>query len=150
MPWLDDLKRLRVRVDNEGYGKQMADVAERRTLLERFAGELAVEGMMGEMNDILLDGGARLLVDRSWQYDFDDDDDGPGGDELADEIVYTLYWHDGEPVEIEVRVGIDDADAGYVIVEDEEVDLDGDDEEDIAAIQSALLDAFRDIAEIDV
>ena len=62
MPWLDDLKRLRVRVDNEGYGKQMADVAERRTLLERFAGELAVEGMMGEMNDILLDGGARLLV----------------------------------------------------------------------------------------
>ena len=36
-----------------------------------------------------------------------------------------------------------------MIVEDEEVDLDGDDEEDIAAIQSALLDAFRDIAEID-
>ena len=27
MPWLDDLKRLRVRVDNEGYGKQMAEVA---------------------------------------------------------------------------------------------------------------------------
>ena len=141
MPWLDDLKRLRVRVDNEGYGKQMADAAERRTLLERFAAELAVEGMMGEMNDILLDGGARLLVDRSWQYDFDDDEDGT--DELADEIVYTLYWHDGEPVEIEVRVGIDDEDAGYVIVEDEEVD------DDTESIQKALIDAFRDIADMD-
>ena len=144
MPWLDDLKRLRVRVDNEGYGKQMADVAERRTLLERFAVELTVEGMLGEMNDVLLDGGARLIVDRSWQYDFDDDDDGvDGDDELADEIVYTLYWHDGEPVEIEVRVGIDDEDAGYVIVEDEEVD------DDSESIQKALLVAFRDIAEID-
>jgi hypothetical protein len=144
MPWLDDLKRLRVRVDNEGYGKQMADVAERRTLLERFAVELTVEGMLGEMNDVLLDGGARLIVDRSWQYDFDDDDDRvDGDDELADEIVYTLYWHDGEPVEIEVRVGIDDEDAGYVIVEDEEVD------DDSESIQKALLVAFRDIAEID-
>ncbi len=144
MPWLDDLKRLRVRVDNEGYGKQMADVAERRTLLERFAVELTVEGMLGKMNDVLLDGGARLIVDRSWQYDFDDDDDRvDGDDELADEIVYTLYWHDGEPVEIEVRVGIDDEDAGYVIVEDEEVD------DDSESIQKALLVAFRDIAEID-
>ncbi len=142
MPWLDDLKRLRVRVDNEGYGKQMAEVAERRTLLERFAVELAVEGMMGEMNDLLLDGGARVMVDRSWQYDFDDDVDG-ADDELADEIVYTLYWHDGEPVEIEVRVGIDDEDAGYVIVEDEEVD------DDTESIQQALIAAFRDIADMD-
>ncbi len=142
MPWLDDLKRLRVRVDNEGYGKKMAEVAERRTLLERFAVELAVEGMMGEMNDILLDGGARLVVDRSWQYDFDDEDE-PDDDELADEIVYTLYWHDGEPVEIEIRVGIDDEDAGYVIVEDEEVD------DDTESIQNALSAAFRDIADMD-
>ena len=143
MPWLDDLKRLRVRVDNEGYGKQMADVAERRTLLERYATELAVEAMLGEMNDVLLDGGARLLTDRSWQYDFDDEDgvnEEPG---LDDEIIYTLYWHDGEPVEIEVRVGIDDEDAGYVIVEDDEVD------DDAESIQKALLDAFRDIADMD-
>ena len=142
MPWLDDLKRLRVRVDNEGYGKKMAEVAERRTLLERFAVELAVEGMMGEMNDILLDGGGRLVVDRSWQYDFDDEDE-PDDDELADEIVYTLYWHDGEPVEIEIRVGIDDEDAGYVIVEDEEVD------DDTESIQNALSAAFLDIADMD-
>lgn len=143
MPWLDDLKRLRVRVDNEGYGKQMAEVAERRTLLERFAGELSVEGLMGEMNDVLLDGGARLLVDRSWQIDFEGDVDEPTGDDVADEIVYTLYWHDGDPVEIEVRVGIDSDDAGYVMVEDEEVD---DDQE---SIQAALLEAFRDIADMD-
>ena len=143
MPWLDDLKRLRVRVDNEGYGKQMADVAERRTLLERYATELAVEAMLGEMNDVLLDGGARLLTDRSWQYDFDDEDgvnEEPG---LDDEIIYTLYWHDGEPVEIEVRVGIDDDDAGYVMVEEAEVD------DDAESIQKALLDAFRDIADMD-
>ena len=143
MPWLDDLKRLRVRVDNEGYGKQMADVAERRTLLERYATELAVEAMLGEMNDVLLDGGARLLTDRSWQYDFDDEDgvnEEPG---LDDEIIYTLYWHDGEPVEIEVRVGIDDDDAGYVMVEEAEVD------DDTESIQKALLDAFRDIADMD-
>ena len=143
MPWLDDLKRLRVRVDNEGYGKQMKEMAERRTLLERFAGELAVESMMGQMNDVLLDGGARLIVDRSWQYDFEGDVDEPDDDELGDEIVYTLYWHDGEPVEIEVRVGIDGDDAGYVMVEDEEVD------DDAESIQKALLEAFRDIADMD-
>ena len=143
MPWLDDLKRLRVRVDNEGYGKQMKEMAERRTLLERFAGELAVESMMGQMNDVLLDGGARLIVDRSWQYDFEGDVDEPDDDELGDEIVYTLYWHDGEPVEIEVRVGIDGDDAGYVMVEDEEVD------DDAGSIQKALLEAFRDIADMD-
>lgn len=141
MPWLDELKRLRVRVDNEGYGRKMAEMAERRTLLEKFAGQLGIEQLLGQMNDALLDGGARLIVDRSWQYDFEGDDDSDF-DELTDEILYTLYWHDGDPVELEVRVGIDSDDAGYVMVEDEEID----DDED--SIQKALLDAFRDIAEI--
>lgn len=141
MPWLDELKRLRVRVDNEGYGRKMAEMADRRGLLEKFADGLGIEQLLGQMNDALLDGGARLIVDRSWQYDFEGDDDSDF-DELTDEILYTLYWHDGEPVELEVRVGIDSDDAGYVMVEDEEID----DDED--SIQKALLDAFRDIAEI--
>ena len=141
MPWLDDLKRLRVRVDNEGYGRQMAEVAERRGLLEKYAGNLDVENLLNQMNDALLDGGARLIVDRSWQYDFEGDDDSDF-DGLNDEILYTLYWHDGDPVELEVRVGIDDEDAGYVTVDDEEID------DDAETIQEALLDAFRDIAEI--
>lgn len=141
MPWLDELRRLRVRVDNEGYGRKMAEMAERRGLLEKFASGLDIEQLLGQMNEALLDGGARLIVDRSWQYDFEGDDDSDF-DELTDEILYTLYWHDGEPVELEVRVGIDSDDAGYVMVEDEEID----DDED--SIQKALLDAFRDIAEI--
>ena len=141
MPWLDDLKRLRVRVDNEGYGRQMAEVAERRGLLEKYAGNLDVENLLNQMNNALLDGGARLIVDRSWQYDFEGDDDSDF-DGLNDEILYTLYWHDGDPVELEVRVGIDDEDAGYVTVDDEEID------DDAETIQEALLDAFRDIAEI--
>ena len=141
MPWLDDLNRLRVRVDNEGYGRQMAEVAERRSLLEKYAGDLRVEELLAQMNDALLDGGARLIVDRSWQYDFEGDDDSDF-EGLNDEILYTLYWHDGDPVELEVRVGIDDEDAGYVTVDDEEIDDDGE------SIQEALLDAFRDIAEI--
>ena len=141
MPWLDELKRLRTRVDNEGYGRKMAEMAERRGLLEKFADGLGVEQLLGQMNEALLDGGARLIVDRSWQYDFEGDDDSDF-DELTDEILYTLYWHDGEPVELEVRVGIDSDDAGYVMVEEEEID----DDED--SIQKALLDAFRDIAEI--
>jgi hypothetical protein len=141
MPWLDELRRLRVRVDNEGYGRKMAEMAERRGLLEKFANGLDIEQLLGQMNEALLDGGARLIVDRSWQYDFEGDDDSDF-DELTDEILYTLYWHDGEPVELEVRVGIDSDDAGYVMVEDEEID----DDED--SIQKALLDAFRDIAEI--
>lgn len=141
MPWQDELKRLRVRVDNEGYGRKMADMAERRTLLEKFVNQLGIEQLLGQMNDVLLDGGARLIVDRSWQYDFEGDDDSDF-DELTDEILYTLYWHDGDPVELEVRVGIDGDDAGYVMVEDEEID---DDDE---SIQKALLDAFREIAEI--
>ena len=138
MPWLDELKRLRVRVDNEGYGRKMAEMAERRGLLEKFAGQLGIEQLLGEMNETLLDGGARLIVDRSWQYDFEGDDDSD-----TDEILYTLYWHDGDPVEVEVRVGIDSDDAGYVMVEDAEID---DDEE---SIQKALLNAFREIAEIE-
>lgn len=141
MPWVDELKRLRVRVDNEGYGRKMAEMAERRSLLEKFADGLGIEQLLAQMNEALLDGGARLIVDRSWQYDFEGDDDSDF-DELTDEILYTLYWHDGDPVELEVRVGIDSEDAGYVMVEDEEID----DDED--SIQKALLDAFRDIAEI--
>ena len=141
MPWLDDLKRLRVRVDNEGYGRQMSEVAERRSLLEKYAGDLAVEELLTQMNDVLLDGGARLIVDRSWQYDFEGDDDSDF-EGLNDQILYTLYWHDGDPVELEVLVGIDDDDAGYVMVDDEEID------DDVDSIQEALLDAFRDIAEI--
>ena len=142
MAWLDELNRLRVRVDNEGYGRQMADAAERRGLLEKYATQLNIVGLLEQMNDVLLDGGARLIVDRSWQYDFEGDDDSDF-DELTDEILYTLYWHDGDPVELEVRVGIDNDDAGYVMVEDEEID------DDDGSIQKALLDAFRDIAEID-
>ncbi|MXZ90669.1 MAG: hypothetical protein F4W95_12525 [Chloroflexi bacterium] len=141
MPWLDDLNRLRVRVDNEGYGRQMSEVAERRGLLEKYADGLGVEKLLTQMNDVLLDGGARLIVDRSWQYDFEGDDDSDF-EGLNDQILYTLYWHDGDPVELEVLVGIDDDDAGYVMVDDEEIDDDAD------SIQEALLDAFRDIAEI--
>ncbi len=140
MPWLDELKRLRVRVDNEGYGRRITDVAERRSLLERFAGQLAVDGLLNQMNDVLLDGGARLIINRSWHYEFDEED--LPEEEDVDEIVYVLFWHDGEPVEIEVRVGIDEDDSGYVVVEDEEVD------DDAASIQSALLGAFRDIADM--
>lgn len=140
MPWLDELKRLRVRVDNEGYGRRLTDVAERRSLLERFAGQLAVDRLLNQMNDVLLDGGARLIINRSWHYEFDEED--LSEEEDVDEIVYVLFWHDGEPVEIEVRVGIDEDDSGYVIVEDEEVD------DDAESIQSALLDAFRDIADM--
>ena len=141
MPWEDELKRLRTRVDNEGYGRKIAEMGERRGLLEKFANQLGVEQLLHQMNDVLLDGGARLIVDRSWQYDFEGDDDSDF-DELTDEILYTLYWHDGEAVEMEVRIGIDSEDAGYVMVEDEEIE---DDEE---SIQKALLEAFRDIAEI--
>ena len=140
MPWLDELKRLRVRVDNEGYGRRITEVAERRNLLERFAGQLEVDGLLNQMNDVLLDGGARLVINRSWHYEFDEED--LSEEEDVDEIVYVLFWHDGEPVEIEVRVGIDEDDSGYVVVEDEEVD------DDAESIQSALLDAFRDIADM--
>ena len=142
MPWLDDLKRLRVRVDNEGYGKQMADIAERRRLLERYAVGIAMDRMMGEMNDVLLDGTAELIVVRSWEYDFDDEDVDRPNDEPGDEVVYTLFWYDGEPVDIVVRVGIDDEDAGYVFVDNREVD------DDAESIQEALLESFRDIADI--
>ena len=141
MPWQDELKRLRTRVDNEGYGRKMAEMAERRGLLEKFADRLGVEQLLEQMNEALLDGGARLIVDRSWRYDFDGDDDSDF-DELTDEILYTLYWHDGDPIELEVRVGIDGDDAGYVKVEDEEID------DNAESIQKALLEAFRDIAEI--
>ncbi len=141
MPWQDELRRLRTRVDNEGYGRKIAEMGERRDLLEKFATGLRIEDLLREMNEALLDGGARLIVDRSWQYDFEGDDDSDFN-ELTDEILYTLYWHDGDPIELEVRVGIDGDDAGYVMVEDEEID---DDDE---SIQKALLDAFREIAEI--
>ena len=46
MPWLDELKRLRVRVDNEGYGRKMAEMADRRGLLEKFADGLAIEQLL--------------------------------------------------------------------------------------------------------
>ena len=143
MPWLDDLKRLRVRVDNEGYGKQLAEVIERRRLLERYAAGIAMDRMMSEMNDILLDGAAELIMVRSWEYDFDDEDVDRSNDEPGDEVVYTLFWYDGEPVDMVARVGIDDEDAGYVFIDNREVD------DDAESIQEALLESFRDIADMD-
>ena len=142
MPWQDELKRLRASTKYT-YDLRMAKVAVRRSLLEKFAVELSVDSLLTQMNDVLLDGGARLVVNRSWQYEYDNDDGfGDEDDELSDEIVYVLYWHDGSPVEIEVRVGIDNDDGGYVLVEDEEV------ADSAAAIQSALVEAFRDIVDL--
>ena len=142
MPWQDELKRLRASTKYT-YDLRMAKVAVRRSLLEKFAVELSVDSLLTQMNDVLLDGGARLVVNRSWQYEYDNDDGfDDEDDELSDEIVYVLYWHDGSPVEIEVRVGIDNDDGGYVLVEDEEV------ADSAAAIQSALVEAFRDIVDL--
>ena len=142
MPWQDELKRLRTSTKYT-YDLRMAKVAVRRSLLEKFAVELSVDSLLTQMNDVLLDGGARLVVNRSWQYEYDNDDGfDDEDDELSDEIVYVLYWHDGSPVEIEVRVGIDNDDGGYVLVEDEEV------ADSAAAIQSALVEAFREIIDL--
>ncbi len=142
MPWQDDLNRLRRSIRNS-YDLRMAKVAVRRGLLEKFAVELGVDDLLTQMNDVLLDGGARLVVNRSWQYEYDTDDGfDDEDDELTDEIVYVLYWHDGSPVEIEVRVGIDNDDGGYVLVEDEEV------ADSAVAIQSALVEAFREIVDV--
>ena len=144
MPWQDELKRLRASTKYT-YDLRMAKVAVRRSLLEKFAVELSVDSLLTQMNDVLLDGGARLVVNRSWQYEYDNDDGfDDEDDELSDEIVYVLYWHDGSPVEIEVRVGIDNDDGGYVLVEDEEV------ADSAAAIQSALVEAFREIVDLPV
>lgn len=141
MSWLDQLKGLREKIEGN-YVQRMAEVATRRGRLDRFANELDVENMLEQMNEVLLGGGARLIVNRSWQYGFDDDDFDED-DELGDEIIYVLYWHDGAPVEIEVRVGIDKDEAGYVMVDDEEV------EDAPEAIQSALIESFGEIAELD-
>ena len=141
MSWLDQLKGLREKIEGN-YVQRMAEVATRRGRLDRFANELDVENMLVQMNDVLLGGGARLIVNRSWQYGFEDDDFDED-DELSDEIIYVLYWHDGAPVEIEVRVGIDQDEAGYVMVDDEEV------EDAPKAIQSALIESFGEIAELD-
>ncbi len=141
MSWLDQLKGLRRKIEGN-YVRRMAEVATRRGRLDRFANELDVENMLVQMNEVLLGGGARLIVNRSWQYGFDDDDFDED-DEVADEIIYVLYWHDGAPVEIEVRVGIDKDEAGYVMVDDEEV------EDAPEAIQSALIESFGEIAELD-
>ncbi len=141
MSWLDQLKGLREKIAGN-YVQRMAEVATRRGRLDRFANELDVENMLAQMNEVLLGGGARLIVNRSWQYEFEDDDPDED-DEPGDKIIYVLYWHDGAPVEIEVRVGIDQDEAGYVMVDDEEV------EDTPEAIQSALIESFGEIAELD-
>ena len=142
MSWQYELNQLRATI-KDSYDLRMAKVAVRRSLLEKFAVELGVDDLLTQMNDVLLDGGARLVVNRSWQYEYDNDDGfDDEDDELTDEIVYLLYWHDGSPVEIEVRVGIDNDDGGYVVVEDEEV------ADSAEAIQSALVAAFREIVDV--
>ena len=144
MSWQDELNQLRASI-KDSYDLRMAKVAVRRSLLEKFAVELGVDDLLTQMNDVLLDGGARLVVNRSWQYEYDNDDGlDDEDDELTDEIVYVLYWHDGSAVEIEVCVGIDSDDGGYVLVEDVEVD------DSAAAIQSALIEAFREIVNLPV
>ena len=149
MSWADDLQALRAQLQSGGYYEELAEAADRRRRLEGFAARLGVDGLLNGMNDVLLEGAGSLMVSRSWHYDFDDELAAAGmEDGSADEIVYVLYWHDGEPAELQVRVGVDHEDDGFVIVAEMEVDLDGDDDEDIAAVQTALLEGFRDLAEV--
>ena len=150
MPWADELQTLRGQLQSGGFYEDLADAAGRRRRLENFAGRLGVEGLLNGMNEALLDGAGSVVVSRSWHYDFDDELAAAGmEDGTADEIVYVLFWHDGDPAELRVRVGVDHEDDGFVIVEEVEVDLDGDDDDDIVAVQEALLDGFRDLAEVD-
>lgn len=140
MAWQDELERLRGSMARD-YSPLLAEFYERRDLLEKYAGDLGIAGLLGDMNAALLDGAGRVIVKRSWEYDFDDDN--VADDEADEEIAYILFWYDGTHVELEARVGIDEDDSGYVIIQDDEV------EDDPEEIQAALLDAFRDIAEID-
>lgn len=149
MPWADELQALRAQLQSGGYYEELAEAADRQRRLEGFAARLGVDGLLNEMNEVLLEGAGSLMVSRSWHYDFDDELAAAGmEDGSADEIVYVLYWHDGEPAELQVRVGVDHEDDGFVIVAEMEVDLDGDDDDDIAAVQTALLEGFRDLAEV--
>ena len=141
MAWQDELDRLRAAMARD-YSPLLAEFYERRDLLEKYAGNLGIDGLLGDMNAALLDGAGRVIVKRSWEYDFDDD--AVADDEADEEIAYVLFWYDGTHVELEVRVGIDEDDSGYVLVQGDEVD-----DEPPEEIQDALLDAFRDIAEID-
>lgn len=140
MAWQDELNRLRASMARD-YSPLLADFNERRNLLENYAGNLDIASLLEQMNATLLDDAGRIIVKRSWEYDFDDDD--VADDESDEEIVYLLFWYDGSPVELEVRIGIDEDDAGYIIVQDEEID------DEPEEIQEALLDAFREIADID-
>ena len=141
MPWRDSLEQLKTdlsqaratRIERlEAYDREVA--AEREQLVSLHE-SLNIAILLGEMNDVLLDGQGELEITVEWETD--DAEDIYEDDDIADVISTELTWDEGEELEIVVELAMLDEGIS-LMVNGVQVRQDRD------ALERALRDAFRE------
>ena len=147
MDWTSELRGLKEELEplrQERERRTATEEAERQERLaevKKLFDSLHVEGLLGEMNRVLVNGQGTLEVYTPWDIEESPTD---GGEEVAEEdeegedsMSAVLAWDEGGALEIAVDVG-EGPDGFYLQVNGVDIRL----EED--AIQQALLRAFRE------
>ena len=150
MDWTSELTGLKqelepLRLERERQaGIDAAERQERLAEIKKTFDSLHIEGLLGEMNRILLVGQGTIEVYTPWDIEGssaggeeEDEEEEEDHDEGEDAMSAVLAWDEGGALEIAVDVG-EGRDGFYLQVNGVDIRL----EED--AIQQALLRAFRE------
>jgi hypothetical protein len=111
------------------------EVAAEREELVSLQESLNIAILLGEMNDVLLDGQGELEVTVEWEAD--EDEDAYEDEDVADVISTELTWDEGEELEIVVDIAMLDEGISLMV---NGVQI----RQDSNALERALLDAFRE------
>ena len=154
MAWRETLSELKeelaqIRTERQRQAEvDEVEMKQQRNELSELAKTLAIEGMLADMNQTLLDGRGQVETIVSWDPGEDDEgeivfegaDDEDDGEE-ADVIAVILTWEEGEDREVAIDLGVTD-DGTYLQVNGVDV------RPEREALEPALLQAFRDELEL--
>ena len=146
MPWRESLLQLKEELTAaranrlerlEAFDRQVE--AEREELKSRQEA-LQIAALVGEMNEVLLEGQGRAETTVEWESE-DDEDLFEGEDDMADVITTSLTWDEGEELEVVVELVM--LDEGLALmVNGVQIRQDPD------ALERALIAAFREQLEM--
>ena len=141
MPWRNSLEQLKTELSQaratrmERLAAYDREVAAEREELVSLQESLNIAILLGEMNDVLLDGQGELEVTVEWEAD--EDEDAYEDEDVADVISTELTWDEGEELEIVVDIAMLDEGISLMV---NGVQI----RQDSNALERALLDAFRE------
>ena len=142
MPWRESLEQLRIELTQaratrirrlEEYDQEVA--AEREELLSRQE-SLEITTLLGDMNEVLLEGRGEVETTVEWETD-EDEEALAYDDDAADVIATALTWDEGEELEVVVELAMLDEGISLMV---NGVQV----RQDRNALERALIDAFRE------